>query len=299
MSDPIPSRPVAPAGAAIGPAARSVPVIQLSGHARAWSRAAFATALEDLRDGTVAWRIATLLGWSELRQRYHRSLLGPFWITLSMAIFILLVGGVFSQLSGNSLREFMPYIAAGYVTWLLLSSFTTDGCMVFIGSLRFLRQMRLPKTTFVLASVWRDLMVFAHNLPVVLVILALCGVRPTAWTLMLIPAVLATAAAGLILALVLGMIAARFRDLIPIIGSLLQLMFFLTPILYEPARLGWAGHLLAFNPATHFVEIMRSAFLGETPSPTSWLAVLGMLVVGAIGGFLLFVRFRARITYWV
>jgi lipopolysaccharide transport system permease protein len=283
MSDPIPSRPVAPAGAAMGPAAESIPVIQLSGHARAWSRAAFATALEDLRDGAVTWRIATLLGWSELRRRYHRSLLGPFWITLSMAIFILLVGGVFSRLSGNSLREFMPYIATGYATWLLLSSFTTDGCMVFIGSLRFLRQMRLPKTTFVLASVWRDLMVFAHNLPVVLVILALCGVRPTAWTLMLIPAVLATAAAGLILTLVLGMIAARFRDLIPIVGSLL----------------GWAGHLLAFNPATHFVEIMRSAFLGETPSPTSWLAVLGMLVVGAIGGFLLFVRFRARITYWV
>ena len=216
-----------------------------------------------------------------------------------MAIFILLVGGVFSQLSGSSMREFMPYIATGYVTWLLLSSFVTDGCAVFIGSLRFLRQMRLPKTTFVLASVWRDLMVFAHNLPVVLVILALSGVRPTAWTLMLIPAVLATAAAGLILALVLGMIAARFRDLIPIVSSLLQLMFFLTPVLYQPARLGQAGHLLAINPATHFVGIMRSAFLGEMPSPTNWLAVLGMLVVGAIGGFLLFVRFRARITYWV
>jgi len=295
MSDPIPSRSAAPSG----PALRSVPVVQLTGHARAWSRAAFTAAFEDLRDGACDWRLSLLLGWSELRRRYRRSLLGPFWITLSMAIFILLVGGVFSQLSSSSMREFMPYIATGYATWLLLSSFVTDGCTVFIASLRFLRQMRLPKTTFVLASVWRNLLVFAHNLPVVLVILALAGVRPTPWTLMLIPAFLATAAAGLILVLVLGMIAARFRDLIPIVTSLLQLLFFLTPVLYQPARLGQAGRLLAFNPATHFIEIMRSAFLGEAPPATSWLAVLGMLVAGAIGGFLLFARFRARITYWV
>lgn len=295
MSDPIPTRPAAPPG----PAMRSAPAVQMTGHARAWSRAAFMAALADLCDGARNWRLSALLGWSELRRRYRRSLLGPFWITLSMAFFILLVGGVFSQLSGSSMREFMPYIATGYATWLLLSSFITDGCMVFIGSLRFLRQMRLPKTTFVLASVWRDLLVFAHNLPVVLLIFALAGVRPTAWTLMLIPAFLATAAAGLILALVLGMIAARFRDLIPIVSSLLQLLFFLTPVLYQPARLGRAGQLLAFNPATHFVEIMRSAFLGEAPSAASWLAVLGMLAVGAVGGFLLFARFRARITYWV
>jgi ABC-type polysaccharide/polyol phosphate export permease len=116
---------------------------------------------------------------------------------------------------------------------------------------------------------------------------------------MLIPAFLATAAAGLVLALLLGMIAARFRDIIPIVGSLLQLLFFLTPVLYQPAHLGQVGQLLAFNPATHFVEIMRSAFLGEAPSSVSWLAVLGMLLAGAIGSFLLFARFRARITYWV
>jgi ABC-type polysaccharide/polyol phosphate export permease len=295
MSDPIPSRPAALPGTAM----RSVPVVQMTGHARAWSRAAFMAAIEDLRDGARDWRLATLLGWSELRRRYRRSLLGPFWITLSMAIFILLVGGVFSQLSRSPMREFMPYIATGYATWLLLSSFITDGCMVFIGSLRFLRQMRLPKATLVLASVWRNLLVFAHNLPVVLVILALAGVRPTPWTLMLIPAFLATAAAGLVLALLLGMIAARFRDIIPIVGSLLQLLFFLTPVLYQPAHLGQVGQLLAFNPATHFVEIMRSAFLGEAPSSVSWLAVLGMLLAGAIGSFLLFARFRARITYWV
>jgi ABC-type polysaccharide/polyol phosphate export permease len=271
----------------------------MSGHAHAWSRAAFATAFEDFRNGVMAWRIVALMGWSELRRRYHRSMLGPFWITLSMAIFLMLVGGVFSQLAGASLRDFMPFITTGYATWLLLASFISSGCNVFIGATRFLRQMRLPKSTFVLASVYRELLIFAHNLPVVVIILALCGIRPTLWTLMLIPAILATAAAGVILALVLGMVASRFRDIIPIVTSLTQLMFFLTPVLYHSVHLGQAGHLLDFNPATHFVGIMRSAFLGQAPSLLNWSAVLLMLVFGAVGGFLLFVRFRARITYWV
>ena len=299
MSDPIPPRRGAAEGPATGSGTESLPVILMSGHAHAWSRAAFATAFADIRDGVVTWRISALMGWSELRRRYHRSLLGPFWITLSMAIFILLVGGVFSQLASTSLRSFMPYVATGYVTWLLLASFVSDGCSVFIAATRFLRQMRLPKSTFVLAMVWRDLMVFAHNLPVVLIILAVCGIRPTLWTLMLIPAVMATAAAGVILGLVLGMVASRFRDLIPIVTSLLQLTFFLTPVLYAPAHLGQAGDLLYLNPATHFVGIMRSGFLGEAPSLLNWLAVLGMLVAGGLAGFLMFVRFRARITYWV
>jgi lipopolysaccharide transport system permease protein len=295
MPDPTLPRPWEPAG----PAAGSPPVIIMSGHAHAWSRAAFATAFKDFRDSVIAWRIAALMGWSELRRRYHRSLLGPFWITLSMAIFILLVGGVFSQLAGTAMRDFMPFIATGYVTWLLLAAFISSGCNVFIGATRFLRQMRLPKTTFVLASVWRELMIFAHNLPVVLVVLVLCGVHPTLWTLMLIPAIAATAFAGMILALILGMVASRFRDLIPIVVSLTQLMFFLTPVLYHPTHLGKIGVLLDFNPATHFVGIMRSAFLGEAPSLLNWVVVLAMLAAGAAAGFLLFVRFRARIIYWV
>ena len=84
-----------------------------------------------------------------------------------------------------------------------------------------------------------------------------------------------------------------------LLGVLLQLTFFLTPVLYAPAHLGQAGDLLYLNPATHFVGIVRSGFLGEAPSLLNWLAVLGMLVAGGLAGFLMFVRFRARITYWV
>src|SRR5262245_23987268 len=110
MTDSTSPRPGASASFAASSPEGPLPVIMMSGHAHAWSRAAFATALEDIRDSLLTWRVSALMGWSELRRRYRRSLLGPFWITISMAIFILLVGGLFSQLSGASLRGFMPYM---------------------------------------------------------------------------------------------------------------------------------------------------------------------------------------------
>jgi lipopolysaccharide transport system permease protein len=291
--------PIPPSSASPSDCATAGPAISLSGHAESWSRDAFAAALADLRDGLAAWRIWTLLGWSELRARYRRSLLGPFWITLSMAIFILLVGVVFARLFGATREDYLPFIATGYLVWLLLSAFITDGCNVFVAARHYLRQMRLPKSTFVLAAVWRNIMVFAHNLPIVVAVLAVFGVTPTAWTLMALPGLLALAVAGIVLALVLGMVAARFRDLTPIAVSLVQLLFFLTPVLYSPAHLGGIGRFVAFNPATHFIAILRAPLLGQPPPLESWLAVLGMLAVGGFVGFLLFVRFRARITYWV
>lgn len=295
MPAPIPPSSTSPPDSATA----AGPAILLSGHAESWSRGAFAAAVADLRDGFSAWRIWMLLGWAEIRARYRRSLLGPFWITLSMAIFILLVGVVFARLFGAPREDYLPFVATGYLAWLLLSAFITDGCNVFVAAQRYLRQMRLPKSTFVLASVWRNIMVFAHNLPVVVLVLLVFGVTPTPWTLMVLPGLLAAAAAGIVLALALGMVAARFRDLAPITVSLVQLLFFLTPVLYSPARLGGFGAVVAFNPATHFIEILRAPLLGQPPPLTSWLAVLAMLAAGGLASFLLFVRFRARITYWV
>jgi ABC-type polysaccharide/polyol phosphate export permease len=296
-----PSQPASAAPVSLAPhrLGGTPPSILTSGHAHAWSGAAFAAAIADWQQGLRSWQLWGMLGWSELRRRYRRSLLGPFWITLSMAIFIFAIGTVFSQLAGSTLQEFLPYVATGYLAWMLISSFILDGCNVFIAAQPFLRSVRLPLSSFVFGAVWRNLVIFLHNLPVVLIILALLGVWPNGWILMLIPALLANALAGAILALVLGMISARFRDIIPIVGSVTQLLFFLTPVLFHPMHLGLVGDLLMFNPATHFVEIIRASLLGQPPSALSWIAVLGMLAVGTIGSFLMFVRFRARITYWV
>ena len=74
------------------------------------------------------------------------------------------------------------------------------------------------------------------------------------------------------------------RVAVPIVASLVQLLFFVTPVLYDPGHLGRFGALVALNPATHFIAILRAPLLGQPAPPASWVAVLAMLAAGGAEG---------------
>jgi lipopolysaccharide transport system permease protein len=102
--------------------------------------------------------------------------------------------------------------------------------------------------------------------------------------------------------LLLGAIGARFRDIPPIIGSIVQIAFYLTPIMWAPSMLAHRGIALVFvtwNPIFALLEIIRGPLLGQAIEPRSWLvAILYSIVICAIAGYV-FIRARPRIAYWV
>ena len=81
------------------------------------SRGFFADIDRDLLAGIRAWRLWTMLGWNDIRQRYRRSVLGPFWITISMAVFITLLGVIYSHIFKIELKTYLPYLSLGYIIW--------------------------------------------------------------------------------------------------------------------------------------------------------------------------------------
>src|ERR1700686_2821463 len=82
--------------------------------------------------GFRAWRVWTILGWDDIRQRYRRSVIGPFWITLSMGIFILVLGVIYSRLFHTDLQTYLPYLTVGFVVWGFISASANDSCIAFI-----------------------------------------------------------------------------------------------------------------------------------------------------------------------
>src|SRR6266568_521897 len=89
-------------------------------------------AIADLVNGAHAWRVWSMMGWLDIRQRYRRSMIGPFWITLSMAVMIGTLGVVYSSLFKQEISEFVPYLAAGFCIWFLISAMITEGTMLFV-----------------------------------------------------------------------------------------------------------------------------------------------------------------------
>jgi lipopolysaccharide transport system permease protein len=102
------------------------------------------------------------------------------------------------------------------------------------------------------------------------------------------------------IALLLAVVTARYRDIQPLVGSILQVGMFVTPILWERQRLsGPLSVLVDYNPLYHCIEIVRAPLMGRAPELWTWI----VLIVGAIAGWsvalYLFSRFRRRLPYWL
>jgi len=257
-------------------------------------------ALSDVTGGLARWRIYWLLGIGDIRQRYARSRFGQFWITLSMAIFVVAIGTVYGVLFHQNLHDFLPYVACNYVTWALIAGLITDSSSVFVQSETFLRHEPLPKTVFIMRMLVRNLMNFAHNILIVpLVFLAL--LHPVGWTLLLAPVGLAIVmASGLCAGFLLGVLCTRFRDLPQIVQNVVQIVFFVTPVMWPINTLhGRALLLVHVNPFAALLQLVAQPMLGSVPSWKAYALALGTLAVMGTMAFGLFARFRARIVYWL
>jgi len=247
-----------------------------------------------------SWRMWLLLGMNDIRQRYRRSRLGQFWITMAMATTIVSLGILYAYLFKVPLAQYLPYLGVSFVIWNLLSAIVLDGCSVFISAEGFLRQVPLPKGVFVHRMLVRNLVIFFHNV-IILPPLFLIFHVPIAWTFPLaFVGLFMIVLNGVWIGLFLGTICARFRDLPQIIASLVQVAFYLTPVMWRPVQLPpWAGRWAAFNPFQAFLEIVRDPLLGLPTPGMDWVVAAAVTVIGFAGTAFVFARFRARIIYWL
>ena len=259
----------------------------------------FGLALRDLTQGARRWPLWGFLGYHEIRQRYRRSVLGPLWITISMGVMILALGLLYGAIFRLDLADYLPYLTLGFIIWGLLSSFITDGLQVFIKSDGFIRQMAAPLSVHVYKMVWSNLIIFAHNL-LVFVLIALWFQVPVGWGLLIAPLALTLLVVnGVWIGLLLGLLSARFRDIPLIVANVVQVLFFLTPIVWKPDMLPGKTPFVDANPLFHLVEILRGPLLGQPMALESWVFVGGITLVGWALTLLALTAYRWRIPYWV
>lgn len=256
-------------------------------------------ALHDLKDGLALWPLWVRLGWNDILQRYRRSVLGPFWLTASMAIMVISLGILYAELFNSPIRDFLPFLCVGLLVWNLIASFLTEGGTLFTGSESYIKQIRLPYSVYVYRSAWSKLIIFAHNFIIYFGILIYFEIWPGAVALLALPGLMIVLINGAAASLLIGMVSARFRDVPQLINSVVQIIFFVTPIMWQPELLRNRTYIAEYNPFFHLIEIVRAPLLGNLPSNTTYTAVLVITVVNVVVVGAFFTRFRSRISYWV
>jgi lipopolysaccharide transport system permease protein len=258
-----------------------------------------ALARRDIVDGLRAYPVWAAFGWQDIRQRYRRSALGPFWITLTMLVTIAGMGPLYGALLKQNVREFVPYLALGIITWGLISTLILEGGSAFTGSESIIRSVKLPLTLHILRGIYRNLIIFFHNVLAYLPVMLYAGITPKLEWLLAIPGLLIIIAAAFPTGIILGIFCTRFRDMQPIVGSVVQLAFFLTPILWQSSALGSRAYIARFNPLYMFMELVRGPIYGILPDSSMYYGAIGVTVGLYVVAIPLFARFRSRVAFWI
>lgn len=253
----------------------------------------------DLSRGITAYTVWGTLGWHDIKQRYRRSVLGPFWFTLSTLIMVVVLGLLYSQLLNQEISTYLPYLAVGLVVWQYLASAVNEGCTAFTGSAYLIKQIRLPLTVHVCRIAWRNFVILLHSLPVVIMTLLVFGRWPSVEIFLLPFALLILWLQGVWIGVALGILCARFRDIAPIVTNLVQVAFFFTPVMWSPEILKDRVWVAELNPLYHLIEIARGPIIGRPLLFESWVWAIATLVVGFVFAQFLMKRYRNRVPYWL
>lgn len=273
----------------------------LQPHHRSSFKKDLADAWCDFIASFASWRIFCMIGVNDIRKRYTRSKIGQFWLTLSLAINIATLGVVWSYLFKMPTKEYMPFLAVGTIFWTYISSCIIEGANLYISSASYLRELNIPKLSYVNSLFVRNFIILFHNLIVLIPVFLFCAasISIKATLLSLLGFVL-TSLFLMPVIMLLSLLSLRFRDFPNIIASLMQITFYVTPVMWKvslmPERF---HHYLILNPFAVFLSICREPLLGTEIASEYWIAALIYAVLAWAIAFPFFSKFKARIVYWL
>ncbi len=258
----------------------------------------FKLAAIDLFDSIKKWKLWTYLGWNDIKIRYRGSVLGPFWITTSMLVIIVAFSLVYSRLFHQSIADYVPFFTTGYLVWVLISSALAESCNTFVEASLLINEIKLPYILYVFRLTWRHVIIFFHNALVYCAVVLYFQV-PMNWAILYaIPGLFLIILNLISVGLILAILGTKYRDIPPIINSLIQVMFFITPISWNADLLPNSA-IIVFNPLNYFINIIRMPLLGQIPDLLTWNTCLSITLVLSCISFILFARLRRNIPFWI
>lgn len=256
-------------------------------------------ALRELFAGALAYKAWSLLAYDDVRSRYRRTKLGPFWLTLSHGF---LIGGItlnFSVIFNRPIDEYTVYLAAGMTVWALIAASFNDAPTAFLRGSTLLQAFEMPATIHVFRLVLNHLISFAHHM--VIYLLAMIFIKNTInWnTLYAIPglAIISLAAVGY--TTLLGLLGTRYRDLGPAVSAVTTMLFMFTPVFWEKEFLRSHDWIATINPAYQLLEVVRAPLLGHAPTAINWILASSVAICSLAMGAIAFAVARRNLVYWL
>lgn len=257
---------------------------------------------EGIADVQEAWDIRQIWGnlaWFEIKARYKRTKLGPLWITLSTLIMLGAMGPLYAKLFNKEVGEYYLYISCGFIFWNYFTSNITENAKVLHESQGMVLSYGFPISMYIIKTVFRNIIVMMHNIGIVVLAIVIFSKHFGVNSLGFLAGFGLTVINMFFIGIIVSLISSRFRDMEQIIGSILTVMFFLTPILWDAKVLGASYHLLYLNPLFCFIDAMRTPLISNEIPYYSFLCLTVLLVIVAPLAMYMLGKLKHRVALWV
>lgn len=264
-------------------------------------KTSFHKGFQDVSVALKEYWLPCMLAWQDVSIRYKRSKIGQFWLTLNTLIYIASLGLIFGTLFRFNLHEYLPNICAAILIWNFMTTSITEGCQAFIGAENIILQVDLPFFMHIARTIFRNTIVFGHNIIIFPIISFFVGYEINFYVLLAIPGLIFILINLLWICTILSILCTRYRDLHQVVTSVLQIMFYATPVVWDAKILPTTISPLwvYLNPFYNFIEIVKLPLLGYPPKVSEWLFCGVFSAVGWCLAFCLLGKYKQRIAYWL
>lgn len=242
---------------------------------------------------------AVYLAWSDTKARYKKSVLGPFWPTLTNVLGVLGLSLVWARLLNEDMSVFVPSLAIGLITWQLIAGVISDGPGTFVRQAAMIRNVAIPPWFFVSRNLARHLINLLHNFVIIAGVMLYFATPINLNIWLFLPGLLLVVLNLFWILLLLGMLGARFRDIEHLIVGVLPILFFITPVIYRADRLPVGFNLVWLNPLTYLIEAIRTPLLGHTPHVNTYWILSVILLIGSAVTWQYLRAHGKHLAFWV
>jgi lipopolysaccharide transport system permease protein len=243
----------------------------------------------------VTWRA---LAAGDIRSKYRRTLLGPWWITATNAFTAVIMGLVAGRFLGADMKTYLPNFMVSMTIWGFISSSIGESCYTMINAGGMIKAVDMPILIHVMRMVQRNLIIFLHNIAVIPFIWLVYPWHIGIVAILSVVGLLVVYVFVVSVSVIVSMICVRYRDIPPIVAAILQLLFFISPIIWSTSQVKGGDLILTLNPIAHLLAITRDPIMGVAPSLTNWVGAIGSVAVLTAAMVYIYTRYRTRVVYW-
>jgi lipopolysaccharide transport system permease protein len=237
---------------------------------------------------------------SSLRARYARSYLGQFWLMVTTLAQILVIGMVWAFIWQQPVDTFLPYYGVGQILFSFVMQTINEGTNALIGNATYYRNDKMAFSIAVLANLYQNMLIALHNLPIVIALLLWPESAKLDVDWRFLPAFIMMLIFTFLCSYFVSILCARFRDIIQLVGIILQNIFLLTPVMWKMELIPERFRLyILLNPFTAILETLRNPLVGLPVDPLTYFLLAAWGLVFLLACVAVRKRLGATLIFWI